>query len=73
MEEIMRTIRSGLRNSEELFHETVESITVFEEYIDIKIRFVPPIFRIWFSTHGRKENYTTVIDCYELLESQTTE
>lgn len=73
LEEIMRTIRSGLQNSEELFRETVESITVFEEYIDIKIRFVPPVFRIWFSTRGRGESYTTVIDRYELLESQTTE
>lgn len=68
LEDIMQTIRSGLKCSEAVFRETIESITVFEEYIEIKVHYVPPVFRIWYSTHGRRESYTTVIERCELLE-----
>lgn len=73
LEEILQTIRSDLHGSEELLRETVESITVFTEYVEIKIHYVSPIFRIWYSTHGKGENYTTIIDRCELVEPDNPE
>ncbi len=71
--EILQTIRSDLHGSEELLRETIESITVFTEYVEIKIHYVSPIFRIWYSTHGKGENYTTIIDRCELVEPDNPE
>lgn len=73
LEDIMKTIRSGLDHSEEVFRETIESITVFEEYVEVKVHYVPPMFRIWYSTHGKREHYTTSIDRCERLEPQPPE
>lgn len=64
LDEIVRTIRGGLDSSEEVFRETVESVTVFEDYIDIRVNFVPGTFRIRYTTSGKKESYTvTITDC----------
>lgn len=73
LEEILQTIRSGLQCSEGVFRETIESITMFPEYLEIQVRYVPYIFRIWYSAHGRREHYTTVIDRCEFVEPQPTD
>lgn len=70
LDEVLQVIRACLNGSGEVFGETIESITVFEEYVEVKVCYVLPVFRIWYSTRGRCENYTTVIDRCEMLEPQ---
>lgn len=64
---IVKTLRMGLDQSEEVYRETIERITVFEDYIDIKVCYVPEVFRLWYTTSGKRDNYTTVIDRWEMV------
>lgn len=66
-EEIAAAIREGATRSEEVFAEVVEGIEVFETYIEIRIRSLPSRFRLWYSTSGTRENYTTKIERCELV------
>lgn len=68
LEDIVRTIRAGLEGSEEVYREVIERITVFEDYIDVQVRFVPGIFRIWYDTSGKREAYTTTIRRWEVVQ-----
>lgn len=65
-EELIKTIRAGLTSSEEVFAEVVESVTVFADYIEIKVQHLPMVFRLWYSTSGTRDNYTTTIDKWEI-------
>lgn len=67
LQELIRTIRERVSCSEEVFAEAVEEIVVYEEYITIKIRYLPLTFRIWYSTSGTRENYTTTIERWEIV------
>ena len=67
LEEIVQTIRAGLNGSEEVYREVIERITVFEEYIDVQVKFVPGTFRIWYDTSGKREAYTTAIQRWEVV------
>jgi len=67
LEDIVRTIRAGLNGSEEVYREVIERITVFEEYIDVEVKFVPGTFRIWYATSGKREAYTTTIQRWEVV------
>ena len=67
LEEIVQTIRAGLNGSEEVYREVIERITVFEEYIDVQVKFVPGTFRIWYDTSGKREAYTTTIQRWEVV------
>ena len=67
LQELIRTIRERVTCSEEVFAEAVEEIVVYEEYITIKIRYLPLTFRIWYSTSGTRENYTTTIERWEIV------
>lgn len=67
LEEIIKTMRAGLTNSEEVFAEVIERVTVFEEYIEIRVQHFPKTFRLWYSTKGVRAHYTTTIDQWELV------
>lgn len=67
LEDIARAIRAGLEGSEEVCREVVERVTVFEEYVDVQVKFVPGTFRIWYDTSGKREGYTTAIRRWEVV------
>ncbi len=67
LEDIIHTIRAGLDSSEEVFREAIESVTVFDEYIDIKVNYVPGMLRLWYTSAGTREGYTTKIDRCEII------
>ena len=66
-QELVRTIRERITSSEEVFAEAVEEIVVYQDYITIKIHCLPLTFRIWYSTSGTRENYTTKIERWEAV------
>ena len=67
LQELVQTIRDSVTRSEEVFAEAVEEIVVYDEYITIKIRYLPMTFQIWYSTSGTRENYTTKIERWEVI------
>lgn len=67
LEEIAQTVRAGLNGSEEVYREVIEYVTVFEEYIDVRVKFVPETFRIWYTASGKREAYTTTIQRWEAV------
>lgn len=67
LEDIVRTIRAGLESSEEVYREVIERVTVFEDCIDVQVKFVPGTFRIWYDTSGKREAYTTTIQRWEVV------
>lgn len=67
LQELVQTIRACVTCSEEVFAEAVEEIVIYENYITIKIRYLPITFQIWYSTRGTRENYTTKIERWEVI------
>lgn len=67
LQELVRTIRDSVTRSEEVFAEAVEEIVVYQEYITIKIRYLPVMFKLWYTTRGTRENYTTTIEGWEVV------
>lgn len=67
LEGLVKIIRESVTCSEEVFAETVERILVYEEYIEIQIRYLPVKFRVWYSTSGTRANYTTKIGRCEVV------
>ncbi len=64
LEGLVQTIRKNVTCSEEVFAETVERIVVYDEYITLKIRFLPLLFKIRYQTSGKRTDYTvTIKDC----------
>ena len=66
-EDMAQAIRAGLTGSEEVWREVIERVTVFQEYIDVKVKFVPGTFRIWYAVSGKGEAYTTAIRRWEVV------
>lgn len=67
LQELIQVIRKSVTCSEEVFSEAVEEIVVNEEYIIVKIRYLPMTFQLWYSTSGTRENYTTKIERWEVV------
>ena len=67
LEAIIKTIKEGMDSSEEVYREVIESVTVFQDYIDIRVNCVSSVFRIWYTTSGKREDYQTVIERCEVL------
>ena len=65
-EELTPVIRAWLDTSEELYRESVERVTVWENCLTVKVRFLPEEFKLWYETAGKGESYTTVITKWEL-------
>lgn len=68
LEDIVRTIRAGLESSEEVYREVIERVTVFEDYIDVRVKFMPGAFRVWYTASGKREAYTTTIRRWEVVQ-----
>lgn len=64
-EDVAQTLEAELNRSEEVWREVTERVIVFEEYVDVKIKFVPGAFRIWYASNGKGEAYTTTIQRWE--------
>lgn len=64
---LVQTIRESVTRSEEVFAETVEEIVVYQDYITVKVRCLPLTFRLWYTTSGTRENYTTNIKRWEIV------
>lgn len=69
LQELVQTIRDSVTCSEEVFAEAIEKIVVYDEYITIKICYLPMTFQIWYSTSGTRENYATKIERCEVVET----
>lgn len=67
-EALRQALQGALRDSEALYRETVESITVYRDFVELRLRCVAPAFRLRYTVHGRGEGYTTVIERCELVE-----
>ena len=66
LDEIVETIRRSATSSEEVFAEAIEGVTVYPDYIAIRVRYLPMTFHVWYSTSGTRENYTTTIEKCEI-------
>lgn len=67
LQELVQTIRESVTRSEEVFAEAVEEIVVYQEYITIRIHCLPVTFKVWYTTGGTRENYTTKIERWEVV------
>lgn len=47
--------KTELDGPEKACREVIERITEFENYIDILVKLVPGVFRIWYGTSGKQE------------------
>lgn len=56
--------------SEILYSELLDRIMVFDEYLIIRIKGLDFSYKIRYSTHGYKENYTTVIEECSMEKSE---
>ncbi len=60
-QELIRTIRESVTRSEEVFAQAVEEIVVYAEYLTVKLRGLPCVFKLWYTTGGAGANYTVEI------------
>lgn len=67
LEALVQAIRDSVTRSEEVFAEAVEEIVVYQDYITIKVRYLPVTFKLWYTTSGTRENYTTTIERWEIV------
>lgn len=55
--------------SENVYGEILDKITVYDDYMLIKLKYLDFAFKISYSTHGYKEKYTTVIEECQIVEA----
>lgn len=67
IENLLEVIKGSTRYSESVYGEIVEQITVYDEYLLIKLKHLDFAFKIIYSTHGYKEAYTTTIEKCDIL------
>ena len=60
------TIHESAVFSEDVYGEILDRIVVYDDYMLIKLKYLDFCFKISYSTHGLKENYTTVIESFEI-------
>ena len=63
-------IRSTIRGSESVYKEIVEGVTVYQDFLIIRVKYLPFSFCLQYSTHGYKDNYTTVIESCEIVTDE---
>ncbi len=61
-------IHSSAVYSEEVYGEITEKIMVYNDCIVIKLKYLDFAFKLTYSTHGYKENYTTVIESCDRIK-----
>ena len=59
--------------SEEVYGEILDTIIVHEDYLLIKLKYLDFCFKLTYSTHDYKENYTTVIESCETVSLDETD
>ncbi len=64
---LLDIIKSSTRYSESVYGEIVEQITVYDEYLLIKLKHLDFAFKVVYSTHGYKEKYTTTIEKCDIV------
>ena len=69
LDNILSTIRANVTSSQEVYREVIDQVIVYEEYIDVKVHYVPGVFRLWFSTSGKREEYAVSIDKWEYIDT----
>lgn len=62
LSELRDIITSQTIYSESVYAEIIDKIMVYDDYMIIKPKYIDFVFKIRYSTHGYKENYTTVIE-----------
>lgn len=67
LQALMQTIRESITCSEEVYAEVVEKVVVYQDYIVIKVRYLPLTFRIWYTTCGTRDKYTTNIERWDVV------
>lgn len=67
LQALVQTIRDSVTRSEEVFAEVVEEIVVDQDYITVKVRCLSLTFRLWYTTSGTREHYTTNIERWEIV------
>lgn len=67
LQALVQTIRDSVTRSEEVFAEVVEEIVVYQAYITVKVRYLSLTFRLWYTTSGTREHYTTNIERWEIV------
>lgn len=66
--EILKAVKKGACPAEYIYGELLESITVYDDHITVKLKYLDFAFKLRYSVRGYKENYTTVIEEWELTE-----
>ena len=64
---LLDIIKSSTRYSESVYGELVERITVYDECLIIRLKCLDFDFKIAYSTHGYKDNYTTTIEKCDIV------
>lgn len=67
LQALMQTIRESITCSEEVYAEVVEKVVVYQDYIVIKVRYLPLTFRIWYTACGTRDKYTTNIERWDVV------
>ena len=67
-EALEAAVRERIAGSEEVLAQAVEQITVYQTYIEFQIRCLPARYRLWYTTAGAGERYTTTIERCEICE-----
>jgi len=66
LSELSPLIKNTVLDSEDVYGETIEKITVYDDCITAKPFFLPFQFKLTYSTSGYNENYTTRITSCEM-------
>ena len=64
---LVQAVRESMTHSEEVFAEVVEEVVVYQDYITVKVRYLPLTFRLWYTTGGSRDKYTTNIKRWEVV------
>ena len=64
---LLDIIKNKTLHSEGVYGEIVDEITVYDEYLLIKLKHLDFAFKVVYSTHGYKEKYTTTIEKCDIM------
>jgi site-specific DNA recombinase len=67
-EELKPVLRESMQNSERVFEEMIEKVTVFGDHLAIQVRGMPKEVLLRYTAKGRREGYTVTIEEYETVE-----
>lgn len=68
--ELKKIIMENAAYSDSVYGEITDKIIVFNDYILIRLKYIDFAFKIRYSAHGYKENYTTVIEQCDIVDCE---